>query len=45
LWLDLAVQQNYQVSLNSFLYGGSPLSHIRGINTIQQNLGELTKFL
>ena len=45
LWLDLAVQQNYQVSLNSFLYGGSTLSHLRGINTIQQNLGELTKFL
>ncbi|NQE33506.1 glycosyltransferase [Microcoleus asticus] len=45
LWLDLAVQQNYQVSLNSFLYGGSPLSHIRGTNAIQHNLGELTKFI
>jgi hypothetical protein len=45
LWLDLAVQQNYQVSLNSFLYGGSPLSHIRGTNAIQHHLGQLTKFL
>ncbi|MEZ2231290.1 glycosyltransferase [Microcoleus sp.] len=45
LWLDLAVQQNYQVSLNSFLYGGSHLSHLRGINAIQQHLGELTKFI
>lgn len=44
LWLDLAVQQNYQVSLNSFLYGGSILSHLRGMSAIQQNLGELTKF-
>jgi hypothetical protein len=26
------------------LYGGSPLSHIRGTNAIEQNLGELTKF-
>jgi hypothetical protein len=26
------------------LYGGSPLSHIRGTNAIGHNLGELTKF-
>jgi glycosyltransferase involved in cell wall biosynthesis len=45
LWLDLAVQQNYQVSLHDFLYSRSPIAHLRGIDVIRQNLGELTKFI
>lgn len=40
LWLDLAIQQNYQVSLSDFVYGRSRFSHIRGLNNIQQILKE-----
>lgn len=35
LWLDLAIQQNYQVSLHDFLYGKLiGISHVRGIDAI-----------
>jgi len=38
LWLDLAVQDNYQMSLYDFLYGRSQDSHIRGLTNIYQSL-------
>lgn len=34
LWLDLALQQNYQMSLYDFLYGRSQLSHLYGLQQI-----------
>ena len=27
MWLDLAMQENYQLSLNAFLYGANPAIH------------------
>ncbi len=44
LWLDLAVQQNYQMSLDDFLYGRSPKSHIRGLVKIYKGLKEWLQF-
>jgi len=41
LWLDLAVQQKYQLSLYDFVYARSPFSHIRGIANIQQVIRKL----
>jgi glycosyltransferase involved in cell wall biosynthesis len=39
LWLDLAVQANYQLSLNDFLYNRNPrLSHVRGLKAIAEML-------
>ncbi len=39
LWLDLAVQDNYQLSLNDFLYGRNHLiSHVQGIPAIEKML-------
>lgn len=38
LWLDLAMQQNYQISLYDFVYGRSPLSHLRGIEEIYRQI-------
>ena len=38
LWLDLAVQQNYQISLYDFLYGRSPKAHLRGLTKIYKTL-------
>ncbi|MDL5057385.1 hypothetical protein [Geitlerinema calcuttense] len=35
LWLDLALQQNYQVSLHDFLYGRSQFSHLYGLQQIK----------
>lgn len=43
LWLDLAMQQNYQMSLFDFLYGRSQLSHIRGIRNIHNALSHWIK--
>lgn len=43
-WLDLAVQQNYQMSLHDFLYGRSSKSHIRGLVKIYQTLREWLPF-
>jgi hypothetical protein len=40
LWLDLAVQQNYQMSLSDFLYGRSDKSHIRGLVSIYKILNK-----
>ncbi|MGB3535809.1 MAG: glycosyltransferase [Microcoleaceae cyanobacterium] len=40
LWLDLAVQDNYQMSLYDFLYGRSSKSHIRGLINIYKTLQE-----
>ena len=39
MWLDLAVQANYQLSLNDFLYNRNPrLSHVRGLKAIAEML-------
>jgi Glycosyltransferase len=38
LWLDLAMQYNYQISLHDFLYGRSPRSHLQGLVNIYKNL-------
>ena len=40
LWLDLAVQQNYQISIHDFLYGRSPRSHFQGLVNIYKCLNE-----
>jgi hypothetical protein len=40
LILDLAVQQNYQMSLSDFLYGRSDKSHIRGLVSIYKILNK-----
>lgn len=44
IWLDLAVQQNYQVSLHDFVYGRSLLSHVRGLAHIEQVLSRWVTF-
>jgi glycosyltransferase involved in cell wall biosynthesis len=44
LWLDLAVQDNYQMSLDDFLYGRSSKSHIRGLVKIYKTLQEWLQF-
>ncbi|MCG5060862.1 MAG: glycosyltransferase [Limnoraphis sp. WC205] len=44
LWLDLAVQQNYQMSLSDFLYGRSDKSHIRGLVSIYKILNQWLNF-
>lgn len=44
VWLDLALQQNYQMSLHDFLYGRSSKSHIRGLVKIYQTLREWLPF-
>lgn len=37
LWLDLAMQNNYQLSFYDFLYGKNPLiQHVKGINDISK---------
>ncbi len=38
LWLDLAIQQNYQMSLYDFVYGRSLFSHLRGIDQIYRTI-------
>lgn len=44
LWLDLAVQQNYQMSLSDFLYGRSDKSHLRGLVKIYKILNQWLQF-
>ncbi len=44
LWLDLAVQQNYQMSLSDFLYGRSPKAHLRGLTKIYKTLKAWLQF-
>ncbi|HEY9783966.1 MAG TPA: glycosyltransferase [Candidatus Obscuribacterales bacterium] len=40
LWIDLAVQNNYDLSLNDFVYGANPLiSFRRGLDDIDSMLG------
>lgn len=37
LWLDLAIQQNYELSLNNFIYGKNHLlMHVRGLSAIEK---------
>ncbi len=39
LSLDLAVQQNYELSLNDFIYGKNHLlTHVRGLSAIEKML-------
>lgn len=45
LWLDLALQDNYQMSLYDFLYGRSRYSHLRGLVNIYQNLNQWLEWL
>ncbi|KDR59256.1 glycosyltransferase [Arthrospira platensis] len=40
LWLDLAIQDNYQMSLYDFLYGRSEYSHLRGLVNIYKHLNQ-----
>jgi len=41
LWIDLAVQENYQIGYHDFLYDRNPaISHVRGI----ENIDSLIKF-
>lgn len=40
LWLDLAMQYNYQISLHDFLYGRSPRSHLQGLVNIYKILNQ-----
>ncbi|MEL7038001.1 MAG: glycosyltransferase [Cyanobacteria bacterium J06592_8] len=44
LWLDLAVQQNHQMSLSDFLYGRSDKSHLRGLVKIYKILNQWLQF-
>jgi len=39
LWLDLAIQSNYELSLNEFMYGKNHLvMHVRGLSAIEKML-------
>jgi hypothetical protein len=40
LWLDLALQYNYQISLHDFLYGRSLRSHLQGLVNIYKILNQ-----
>ena len=41
LWIDLAIQENYQICYHDFLYDKNPaISHVRGI----ENIDSLIKF-
>lgn len=36
LWIDLATQENYQISYHDFLYGKNPaIAHVRGVKNIE----------
>ena len=36
LWVDLAIQKNYQISYHDFLYGKNPaITHVKGIKNIE----------
>ncbi len=43
LWLDLALQHNYQISLHDFLYGRSPRSQIQGLVNIYKTINQWIK--
>ena len=43
LWLDLALQYNYQISLHDFLYGRSLRSHLQGLVNIYKILNQWIK--
>lgn len=43
LWLDLAIQDNYQISLHDFLYGRSPRSQIQGLVNIYKTINQWIK--
>ncbi|VXD23945.1 glycosyltransferase [Planktothrix paucivesiculata] len=43
VWLDLAMQYNYQISLHDFLYGRSPRSHLQGLVNIYKILNQWIK--
>lgn len=43
LWLDLAIQNNYQISLHDFLYGRSPRSQIQGLVNIYKTINQWIK--
>jgi hypothetical protein len=43
LWLDLAIQHNYQISLHDFLYGRSQRSQIQGLVNIYKTINQWIK--